>query len=313
MSEARDVIAPVAPGKATVITFPPSLDCELSRFLLTHYGVPFEEQRHTVLFSFFHTLWHGSTLYFPLLYGDGYPAAQRRAPDDRLSSIRAAPPVAISCSADASATAWRPTGRSSTRRWAARSAAFAYFHFLPHRAIMLRPLSEGTPAYEVDAVRWAYPLFAGFLRMALKLSASRAQQALGQVRQVVQSVDARLADGRRYLVGDRFSLSDMAFANALAPLVLPPGYGGPLPTFAEMPPEVQSVVTRDAGTPGRPVRAADLSRPPRARAAGNVIAGVTPRDERRDTRAAQATARRHRFTGFRCGSPLVSRCLPSPA
>jgi glutathione S-transferase len=65
----------------------------------------------------------------------------------------------------------------------------------------------------------------------------------------VQSVDARLADGRRYLVGDRFSLSDMAFANALAPLVLPPGYGGPLPSFAEMPPEVQSVVTEMQGHP----------------------------------------------------------------
>jgi RNA polymerase-binding transcription factor DksA len=52
-------------------------------------------------------------------------------------------------------------------------------------------------------------------QVCLKLSASRAQEALGQVRQVVQSVDARLADGRRYLVGDRFSLSDMALANAL--------------------------------------------------------------------------------------------------
>src|SRR3979490_298196 len=71
----RSMIEPpdaVAPGKAKVITFPPSLDCELSRFLLSHYGVPFEEQRHTVLFSFLHTLLHGATLYFPLLYGDGY-------------------------------------------------------------------------------------------------------------------------------------------------------------------------------------------------------------------------------------------------
>ena len=34
----------------------------------------------------------------------------------------------------------------------------------------------------------------------------------------------------------------MSFANALAPLVLPPEYGGPLPTFDEMPPELQAVV-----------------------------------------------------------------------
>ena len=107
---------------------------------------------------------------------------------------------------------------------------------------MIRPLSEGTPNYEVLAVRWAYPLFAGFLRLALHLSASVAQEALGQIRTVVQSVDARLADGRRYLAGDRFSLSDMTFANALAPLVLPDGYGRPLPSFAEMPPALQSVI-----------------------------------------------------------------------
>ena len=101
---------------------------------------------------------------------------------------------------------------------------------------MIRPLSEGTPDYEDLAVRWAYPLFAEVVRLALHLSASVAQEALGRIRTVVQSVDARLADGRRYLVGDRFSLSDITFAIALAPLVLPNGYGRPLPSFAEMPP-----------------------------------------------------------------------------
>src|SRR3977135_3364038 len=70
--ETHDAAAPAGLGQATGNPFPPSLDCELSRFLLGHYGVPYEEQRHTVLFSFFHTLLHGATLYFPLLYGDGY-------------------------------------------------------------------------------------------------------------------------------------------------------------------------------------------------------------------------------------------------
>ncbi|HEV7408868.1 MAG TPA: glutathione S-transferase C-terminal domain-containing protein [Bradyrhizobium sp.] len=248
MIEPHDAVAPAAPGKAKVITFPPSLDCELSRFLLSHYGVPFEEQRHTVLFSFFHTLLHGATLYFPLLYGDGYrPLKNVREMIDFFD---------VRCPAGRNLLLGGRERDNVEADWTqfnatlgGATAAFAYFHFLPHRAIMIRPLSEGTPAYEADAVRWAYPLFAGFLRMALKLSAGRAQEALGQIRQVVQSVDARLADGRRYLVGDRFSLSDMAFANALAPLVLPPGYGGPLPGFAEMPSEVQSVVTEMQGHP----------------------------------------------------------------
>src|SRR3982074_3794633 len=230
MIEPHDAVAAAAPGKAKVITFPPSLDCELSRFPLRDYGVQCEEQRHTVPFSFFHTLLHGTTLYFPLLYGDGYRPLKNvremidffdaRCPAGRnlLLSGRERDSV------EADWTQFNATLGGAT-------AAFAYFHFLPHRAIMIRPLSEGTPAYEVEAVRWAYPLFARFLRMALKLSASAARGALGQVRQVVQSVDARLADGRRYLVGDRFSLSDMALGINWATPCLARECGGALPGF----------------------------------------------------------------------------------
>jgi glutathione S-transferase len=106
---------------------------------------------------------------------------------------------------------------------------------------MIRPLTEGTPAFETWAVRLAYPLFAAFIRFGLKLSPSAAQQGLEQLRAIVTSVEGRLADGRPFLVGNRFSLSDMSLANALAPLVLAPQYGGPLPTFDQLPPELQAV------------------------------------------------------------------------
>ena len=44
-------------------------------------------------------------------------------------------------------------------------------------------------------------------------------------------------------IGGRLTLSDIAFAVAAAPVVLPAGYGGPMPSFEEMPSEVQTVVT----------------------------------------------------------------------
>jgi glutathione S-transferase len=238
MSETRPS---TAPAKATVITFPPSLDCELTRFALSHYGIPYEEVRHTLFFSFIPTLLHGGTLHFPLLYGDGYP---------KLDNVRAMIDYFDPrCPADRSLLLSGPDRDKVEADWtqfngplAAGTAVFAYFHFLPYRDIMIRPLSEGTPWFEVLAVKMAYPLFALFLRKGQGLSAESAQKALVDIRQVVQSVDARLADGRRYLVGNRFSLSDMLFANSLAPLVLPPEDPAPVPTFAEMPPEVQSVV-----------------------------------------------------------------------
>ena len=122
------------------------------------------------------------------------------------------------------------------------SATFAYYHLLPHRAIMVRPLSEGAPPFEQWAVRAAYFVFAGLLRLLLRLTAARAASSLERAREVIRAVDERLSDGRRYLVGNRFSLSDMAFAVAAAPLVLPDEYGGPLPSLAEMPPAMKDAI-----------------------------------------------------------------------
>jgi glutathione S-transferase len=114
---------------------------------------------------------------------------------------------------------------------------------------MIRPLSEGVPPFERRAVESAYPVFAGLLRLLLQLSLDKAQQAAAQIRDIFDSVDARLADGRRFLVGDRLTLSDLAFSVAAAPVVLPASYGGPIPSFDQMPPEVRALVTEMRGHP----------------------------------------------------------------
>jgi glutathione S-transferase len=216
--------------------------------LLAHYRIPYEERRHVIIFSSFVTLWHGSTFRFPLLYGSSFPPL-----DSVRKMIDYFDPL---CPADRNLLLSGPGRDSVEADWKAFKAtlgtavtAFAYFHLLPHRQIMTRPLSEGTPAYEALAVRLAYPLFAGFLRLVLNLSASVVQEALGQIRTLVENVDARLADGRRYLVGDRFSLSDMAFAVALAPLVLPDAYASLLPSFTEMPPALRSIIAEIQSRP----------------------------------------------------------------
>ena len=170
---------PAVPGKAILITFPPSLDCELSRFLLAHYRIPYEERRHTVIFSFFATLWHGSTIYFPLLYGGSWqPLDTVRKMIDYFDPL---------CPMDRNLLLTGRERESVEADWTAfnatlggATAAFSYFHLLPHRQIMIRPLTEGTPAYEVFAVRWAYPLFAAFLRKVLHLSAGAAQEFSGK-------------------------------------------------------------------------------------------------------------------------------------
>jgi glutathione S-transferase len=221
-----------------MITFPPSLDCGLGRSLLSHYGVRYEGRRHVFGFSIFPALWHGSTLLLPLVYSDSYRLDTVRKMIDYFDPLCPADRNLLLAGAEHTLVEGDWTPVNSTLGGA--TAVFAYYHLLPHREIMILPLSEGAPNFEVFAVRWAYTIFAGLLRILLRLSYSRAAAALDQIKTVVQSVDERLADGRRYLVGDRFSLSDMAFAVALAPLVLP-NNNGALPALAEMLAAMQSV------------------------------------------------------------------------
>lgn len=229
----------------TLITFPPSLDSEFSRFLLSHYGIPHREQRHVIPISSLYTLYHGRTVRFPLLYGNGIRLSsirglidcfEPRAPQDRKLVPPTADPARL-----------REDWRMFYTELGTATTIFAYYHLLPHREVMVGPLSEGAPRGEVIAVERAYPLFAGLIRALLRLTASRASDALGTIRSVMGHVDERLADGRRWLNGDTFSLSDMAFAVAAAPVAWPDNYGGAIPALADTPPGLHSVVseTRD--------------------------------------------------------------------
>jgi glutathione S-transferase len=234
--------------KPILITFPPSLDSETSRFLVEHYGIASSERRHALIFCFFVTLWHGYTPVFPLLYGDSFRLVGPRPIVDHFDPT--SPPE----------LKLLPTDPNQLRQvesdWtlfnvtlAFATADFAYYYLLPHRDIMIRPLTEGVPAFERKAVERAYPVFAGLLKMLLRLSLSKAQQSVAQIRTIFDSVDARLGGGRKFLVGDRLTLSDLAFAVAAAPVVLPAGYGGPIPSFDQLPSEVQAVVTEMRGHP----------------------------------------------------------------
>ena len=234
-------------AEPTLITFPPSLDSELSRFLLAHYQIRHEERRHTLIFCFFVTLWHGFTLLFPLFYGRALRLDTVRKIADHFDPL--ARPERKLLPEDADRPKVEADWPVFNDTLAFATATFAYYHLLPHRSIMIRPLSEGAPRFESGAVRLAYPVFAGLLRVLLRLTKARANEAFGKARAVFEAVDARLSDGRRYLVGDRLTLSDVAFAVAAAPFVLPDGYGGPLPTLSQMPPVMQRAIAETRARP----------------------------------------------------------------
>jgi glutathione S-transferase len=118
---------------------------------------------------------------------------------------------------------------------AAHTAVLAYFHLLPYREIMVEPFFRGVPGMEASVFRGAYPLLRGLLTLLLKLSGPKAKDVLIRIRTIFDKTDARVRDGRPYLAGDRVTLGDLSLAAAAAPLLLPDGFGSPIPPLDRMP------------------------------------------------------------------------------
>jgi glutathione S-transferase len=230
----------------TLLTFPPSLDSELARFVLHHYEVEHREERHVMPISSFYSLVHGWSPRFPLLYGDGVRCYTVHQIVEHCE--KRADPAHKLIPADLDAVL-RDDWKLLHHKLNSGTTVLAYHYLLPRRDLMVRGISEGSPAWEVRAVARAYPAFAGFIRLLLRPTDKRAAAALDHIRTILDGVDARLADGRRYLHGDRLTLADITFATATAPVVWPDGYGGPLPPLAQTPAGLQAAVAECRARP----------------------------------------------------------------
>src|SRR6202000_940351 len=123
------------------------------------------------IFTFFATLWHGRTLYFPLLFGGGQPTLNSAQAMIDYFDPRCADGRNLRLT-DGDAALVAKDWDQFHETLGTAVTAFAVFQLLPLRAVMAGPLSEGTPPFETWCVRHAYPLFAGFIRAGLKLSDS---------------------------------------------------------------------------------------------------------------------------------------------
>jgi glutathione S-transferase len=112
----------------------------------------------------------------------------------------------------------------------------------------------GVPALErailLQATRpWEARLIAPFLgtvakamRRSMRIDAAGVARSREKLDAVLGDVDALLADGRRFLVGERFSVADLTFCALFAPAVYAPEYGCPLPPLEQMPLSLQELV-----------------------------------------------------------------------
>ena len=102
---------------------------------------------------------------------------------------------------------------------------WGYFYRLNDREVMRQLWCKGAPLSEQVGLTIAFPLtfplIRRIIRQAYDVTAPSAASSLQGIEQIFETVNQRLADGRSYLVGDRFSAADLTFAALAAPALLP--------------------------------------------------------------------------------------------
>jgi glutathione S-transferase len=124
----------------------------------------------------------------------------------------------------------------------------AYAAVLPSRAAA-NALFTAVPRWEARTVRATFPLVRGFMARSLRITPPAVARSRTIVDEVFARIGARLADGRRYLAGDRFTAADLTFAALAAPVLAPAEYGGPLPPRTTWPADFANYVDAMRATP----------------------------------------------------------------
>ena len=214
-----------------LLTIPISHFCEKARWALERAGLEYREERHVQGVNRIVSKRAGGHGTLPVLiceagvlaeseailrYADAHlREPQRLFPDGTLEV------TALCRELD---TGLGPDGRR-----------LMYAHMLPRKDFMLEYNDVGVPHWEDVMMRRLWPVVSHWGRRELDVRDDTLEQDRPRVLSAFDGIAERLADGRPYLFGDRFTAADLTFAALAAAVVVPPGYGTRLPQPEELP------------------------------------------------------------------------------
>jgi len=209
---------------ARLYTIPISHYGERARWALDMSDVDYEERHHLQMFSWVAALGLGGRKYLPVL------VTRNETINDSASIMRWAA---------ARGAALYPTDDALDRELAddfgVETRRVAYQWFFRALDTCLEYNDGRAPRAETIAVRAAMPLASAFMKRYLDVCEQAVARGHDAIDRMLDRIAARLADGRRYLCGDRFTAVDLTFAAMCAPAIAPQRYGVPMPMLDELP------------------------------------------------------------------------------
>jgi glutathione S-transferase len=236
-------MAPSNGEQRILVTIPISHFCEKARWALDRAGVDYVEKRHIQLVHVFAVKRAGGGTTAPVLgtpegVYDESPAILRYA-DEHLPEEQRLYPAGVAELAEVVALE-----RSFDEVLGPQGRLWLYHEVFKDARRFSRWNLTGVPAWERLVFPFVLPYAKRRIRRHFGITDATAEAAVTDVDEEFDAVAERLADGRRYLVGDRFSAADLAFAALSAPVIVPPEYGTPLPQPGDLPEETAAAVQR---------------------------------------------------------------------
>jgi glutathione S-transferase len=224
-----------------LLTIPISHYCEKARWALERAGLEYVEERHVQGIHQVRAKRSGGGTTLPVLVTDEgvFPESEAiiRYADGHLPEGQRLFPAEPELRAEVERLSrWLDEGLGPDGR------RLIYAHMLPFKDEMLPTNNQGAPAWEGRALRALWPAATWWAKRHLKIGAATIAEDEPRVRRAFDTIGERLADGRRYLCGDRFTAADLTFAALSSPVIAPPEYGIPLPQPDEMPPALGRTV-----------------------------------------------------------------------
>ena len=226
---------------AILITIPLSHYCEKARWALDRVGLPYREKAHAPLFHRLATQRKDSGT-VPVLVHDGRRFID--STDILVHSDTACGGGLLYPRDDALRDEVSALEEKFDTELGPHARRWAYSHLLSQASLIRSLWAQGVPRLQARLVPLITPIARRLVRAAYRITPEGARRSLDRVHAAFGHVDELLQDGRRFLVGERFSAADLTFAALAAPMLLPAECRAVQPALDDLPAEMRGEILR---------------------------------------------------------------------
>ena len=121
-----------------------------------------------------------------------------------------------------------------TRRWG--------YSYILNPQMVYPKWTQGVPIWEKLLFPIVFPKVKPIVLKSIDVTETSAIESYREIGRIFDRVSQILADGRKYLLGDRFSAIDLTFAALAAPMIQPPEHHISPTPIAELPIQMQTEI-----------------------------------------------------------------------